>query len=154
MALVVEIDEQLLAATFDALPPHLDERQRWRRWRGRWGTVGSTWLRGLLGYPRKTVVAGPSWTWGRAWRRTGEMGEVGRKPLAELAPGLLDALDDLVEPETRGDPMTRLRWATKSTRNLADGLGRQGHQVSYHRGVEHHQLRSSRRTGTFLTHGP
>jgi hypothetical protein len=52
------------------------------------------------------------------------MGEVGRKPLAELAPGLLDALDDLVEPETRGDPMTRLRWATKSTRNLADGLGR------------------------------
>jgi hypothetical protein len=50
MALVAEIDEQLLAATFGALLPHLDERQRWRRWRGRWGTVGSTWLRGLLGY--------------------------------------------------------------------------------------------------------
>jgi hypothetical protein len=46
--------------------------------------------------------------------------------------GLQDALDALVGPETRGDPMTRLRWTTKSTRNLADELGRQGHQVSHH----------------------
>ncbi|NEC92698.1 ISAzo13 family transposase [Streptomyces sp. SID12501] len=38
----------------------------------------------------------------------------------------------MVEPETRGDPMNRLRWTTKSTRNLADELGRQGHQVSHH----------------------
>jgi len=45
---------------------------------------------------------------------------------------LLDALDALVEPETRGDPMTRLRWTTKSTRNLAGELGRQGHRISHH----------------------
>ncbi len=56
----------------------------------------------------------------------------GRKPLIETDPGLLDALDSLVEPETRGDPMTRLRWTTKSTRNLADELGRQGHRISHH----------------------
>jgi hypothetical protein len=42
----------------------------------------------------------------------------GRKPLTENDPDPLEALDALVEPETRGDPMTRLRWATKSTRTL------------------------------------
>ncbi|MFB8183692.1 ISAzo13 family transposase, partial [Streptomyces sp. NPDC055966] len=36
----------------------------------------------------------------------------------------------LVEPDMRGDPMSPLRWTTKSTRNLADELTRQGHKVS------------------------
>ena len=52
--------------------------------------------------------------------------------MTEVDPGLLDALDALVEPETRGDPMTRLRWTTKSTRTLAAELGRQGHRLSHH----------------------
>jgi hypothetical protein len=56
----------------------------------------------------------------------------GRKPLADTDAGLLEALDALVEPETRGDPMTRLRWTTNSTRNLADELEREGHPVSHH----------------------
>ena len=64
---------------------------------------------------------------GRARRPGG-----GRMPLTEADPALLDALDALVEPETRGDPMTRLRWTTKSTRNLAGELGRQGHRISHH----------------------
>jgi hypothetical protein len=54
----------------------------------------------------------------------------GRKKLIELDPELLVALDSLVEPESRGDPMCRLRWTCKSTRNLADELGAQGHAVS------------------------
>ena len=52
-------------------------------------------------------------------------------PLTEADPALLHALDALVEPETRDDPMTRLRWTTKSTRNLAGELGRQGHRISH-----------------------
>lgn len=56
----------------------------------------------------------------------------GRKPQTETDPTLLEALDALVEPGTRGDPMSRLRWTTKSTRNLADELGRAGHQISHH----------------------
>jgi Rhodopirellula transposase DDE domain len=44
--------------------------------------------------------------------------QAGTQGMAETDPGLLDALDALVEPETQGDPMTRLRWTTKSTRNL------------------------------------
>src|SRR5206468_5864699 len=43
---------------------------------------------------------------------------------------LLVALDDLVEPESRGSPASPLRWTTKSTRNLADELTREGHPVS------------------------
>ncbi|HHO9395271.1 TPA: ISAzo13 family transposase, partial [Klebsiella pneumoniae] len=39
-------------------------------------------------------------------------------------------LDELVDPETRGDPMSRLRWTTKSTARLAEELTKQGHQVS------------------------
>ncbi|MFJ8795994.1 ISAzo13 family transposase, partial [Streptomyces sp. NPDC102462] len=54
----------------------------------------------------------------------------GRKKATELDPGLLPALLALVEPDERGDPMSPLRWTTKSTRNLAAELTRQGHRVS------------------------
>jgi hypothetical protein len=54
----------------------------------------------------------------------------GRKPAEDLQPGLVEALDALVEPESRGDPMTPLRWTSKSLRTLAGELGAQGFQVS------------------------
>jgi hypothetical protein len=41
-------------------------------------------------------------------------------------PGLLEALDELVHPETRGNPMSFIRWTSKSTGKLADELVRQG----------------------------
>jgi hypothetical protein len=44
---------------------------------------------------------------------------------------LLDVLDDLVEPGTRGDPESPLRWACKSTRVLAQELGRRGRPISH-----------------------
>jgi transposase len=55
----------------------------------------------------------------------------GRPKAIDAQPGLLVALDDLVEPESRGDPMCPLRWTTKSTRTLADELRRQGYVVSH-----------------------
>src|SRR5512133_3719835 len=45
-------------------------------------------------------------------------------------PGLLVALDRLVDPDTRGDPDSPLRWTCKSTRELAEALTAQGHPVS------------------------
>ncbi len=54
----------------------------------------------------------------------------GPKPLAERQPGLLGALDQLVDPDVRGDPESPLRWTTKSTRHLAEALCAQGFQVS------------------------
>jgi transposase len=53
----------------------------------------------------------------------------GRKHAADLDPGLLPALLALVGPDERGDPMSPLRWTTKSTRNLAGELTAQGHRV-------------------------
>lgn len=55
----------------------------------------------------------------------------GRKPLTQEDPDLLAALDALVEPTSRGDPMSPLRWTSKSTRKLAEELTNQGHPVSH-----------------------
>lgn len=55
----------------------------------------------------------------------------GRKKAETSNPELLDALDALIEPETRGDPESALRWTTKSTRNLADALTELGHEISH-----------------------
>ena len=53
----------------------------------------------------------------------------GRKPLTYHAPDILEALDALVEPSTRGDPGSLLRWTCKSTRRLAQELQRQGYRI-------------------------
>jgi len=53
----------------------------------------------------------------------------GRRKAVELDPELLVVLDSLVEPESRGDPMSALRWTLKSTRTLAGELTRLGHQA-------------------------
>ena len=54
----------------------------------------------------------------------------GRKKLAVTDPELAVQLQALVDPVTRGDPMSPLLWTTKSTRNLAETLTRMGHAVS------------------------
>ena len=53
----------------------------------------------------------------------------GRKPVTETDPTLLANLESLVDPLTRGDPESPLRWTAKSTRTLAQELGRMGHSV-------------------------
>jgi hypothetical protein len=55
----------------------------------------------------------------------------GRKGIAESHPNLLRDLDSLVDPVTRGDPMSPLRWTCKSTRHLSTQLVQQGYPVSH-----------------------
>ena len=55
----------------------------------------------------------------------------GRKKASIKDPGLLLDLEKLLEPVTRGDPQSPLRWTCKSVRNLADELRSQGHDVSH-----------------------
>ena len=55
----------------------------------------------------------------------------GRKRTVERDPSLRQDLDRLVEPTSRGDPESPLRWTCKSVRQLAAELKRQGHQVSH-----------------------
>jgi hypothetical protein len=119
---------------FARLRPLLDERQRralaglTARALGR-GGVAKVAL--LFGMSRKTVTAAVAEVDaglqppGRV-RRPG----AGRKRLVEHDPDVLVALDALVEPESRGDPMCRLRWTVKSTRTLAEELSAQGHSIS------------------------
>ena len=55
----------------------------------------------------------------------------GRKSRTDEQPGLVAAIERLVEPDSRGDPQSPLRWTCKSTRALANALCADGFQVSY-----------------------
>ena len=55
----------------------------------------------------------------------------GRPPIEQRDPTLRADLEALIEPTSRGDPMSPLRWTTRSVRNLADELRRVGHTVSH-----------------------
>src|SRR4030042_266682 len=72
--------------------------------------------------------------WNRRWTNdsvdNGRRRGGGGRPLRETDPGLLAALEELIEPATRGDPQSPLRWTCKSTRRLAEELPRQSHPVA------------------------
>src|SRR5215217_7113250 len=87
-------------------------------------TKGGPMSRSTVRIGTTEIDQGPELT-GRV-RRPG----AGRPKATERNPGLLAALDALVEPTARGDPMSPLRWTCKSTRKLADELTAQGHPVS------------------------
>ena len=55
----------------------------------------------------------------------------GRKKIRQRDPAVVTDLEKLVEPVTRGDPESPLRWTCKSVRRLAQELTHQGHQISY-----------------------
>ena len=123
-----------MAAKFGVLFPHLDERQRRLLMGAEARVLGHGGIRLVAraaGVREGTVSLGVSELdsgeppLGRV-RRAG----AGRKRAADMDPGLRPALLALVEPDMRGDPMSPLRWTTKSTRVLADELTRQGHRIS------------------------
>ena len=114
--------------------PHLDERQRRLLLGAEARALGRGGIRLVAraaGVREATVSLGAgdleagAEPLGRARRPGG-----GRKRAAELDPGLVPALLALVEPDELGDPVSPLRWTTKSTRRLAAELTRQGHRVS------------------------
>jgi hypothetical protein len=123
---------QILAAKFETIFPHLDERQRRLLMGAEARALGHGGIRAVAraaGAREATVALGVSELdsgvepLGRVRRPGG-----GRKRAAEADPGLRRALMALVEPDERGDPMSPLRWTTKSTRKLAAELTAQGHQ--------------------------
>ncbi|GAA2268282.1 hypothetical protein GCM10010145_48570 [Streptomyces ruber] len=126
--------EAVLAAKFQASLPHLDERQRRLVMRAEARSSGHGGIRlvaAAAGVREGTVSRGVAELdpgqapLGRVRRPGG-----GRKRASELDPGLRPTLLALVEPDERGDPVSPLRWTTKSTRKLAAELTRQGHRVS------------------------
>jgi hypothetical protein len=125
---------RVLAAKFAAIFPHLDERQRRLLMGAEARSLGHGGIRLVAraaGVREATVSLGVdeldsgAEPLGRTRRPGG-----GRRRAADLDPGLRPALLALVEPDERGDPMSPLRWTTKSTRTLAAELTGQGHGVS------------------------
>ncbi|MEV0537530.1 ISAzo13 family transposase [Kitasatospora sp. NPDC050463] len=125
-----------LAQRFEVLLPHLNERQR--------RLAMATEAR-LLGHGGVRVVARTAGVSETTVRKGVFELEAGIEPLQEgrarrlgggrmraeaVDPGLVSALLGLVEPDERGDPMSPLRWTTKSLRRLAAELSRQGHKVT------------------------
>ena len=124
---------------FEALEPVLDERSR-RQWAGAeamglgWG--GVSMVASATGLSRTTIGVGVRELRERAKpdaapvttrvRRPGG----GSKSLVTVDPQILADLEAIIAPETRGDPMSPLRWTLKSTSRLAAELTRRGHPVS------------------------
>lgn len=119
---------------FESVLPHLDERQR-RLVVGAAavmvGRGGKTRVAGLSGISRPTVAKGAAEISAGA-KVTGRVRAPGggEKLAIDKQPGLLEALDELVWPETRGHPESPLRWTLTSTYELARELTAKGFEVS------------------------
>src|ERR1700737_2136133 len=130
---VVVIDIEPIRERFSAVAPFLDERGR------RLVAAAEAFAAGYGGIAAVAMATGiaPS-TIGRglkelAWEEPSERVRrpgAGRKTTVSKDPTLLRDLEALVEPTTRGDPGSPLRWTCKSVRRLAQALQAQGHEVS------------------------
>ena len=123
---------------YRVVAPELDERRR-RQWAaaeardGGWG--GVSLVARATGLSRPTISAGLRELQLPALQRTAAAQRVrrpggGRRAVTATDPSLLTALMALIDPATRGDPESPLRWTCKSTAKLADELTRQHHPVS------------------------
>jgi hypothetical protein len=81
----------------------------------------------------------------------------GRKRITDLDPRLVDALERLIDPDSRGDPESPLRWTCRSTRTLAAQLTLQRHPISHMKvaqllHAQDYSLQSNRKTEEGLDH--
>ena len=128
-------NEAALGARYEALFQHLDERQRRLVAAAdaeHLGRGGMSVVARASGLSRPTIHKGlqelhqDPLPVGRVRREGG-----GRKPVEETVPTGLVHLERLIDPATRGDPMSPLRWTSKSTRYLAEALSRRGYTISH-----------------------
>jgi len=128
----VEVTVELLARFFEAVLPHMNEVQRRVVAGAAAQMVGNkSAVAEASGMSRNTVIKA------QAEVEAGIAPTVrqravggGDKPASIKQPGLVEALDELVHPDTRGNPMSLVRWTSKSTEKLAQELGRLGYKVS------------------------
>jgi hypothetical protein len=148
-------DDVSLRKKFTCVWPLLDERGRRLMAASEalsLGYGGVSRIRRASGLSRKAIAKGIQEIKDRSpmsgrIRRSG----AGRKSIVERDPKLLESLDRLIEPDTRGDPESPLRWICKSTRNLAALLTRQKHSVSHEKVAQllrdqNYSLQSNRKT--------
>src|SRR5271166_3951619 len=125
------IDQDAIRARYNALGPFLNERDRRlfaaseARAAGRGGIVAVSRATGIarstIGRGLADLRSGAMRCSERVRRRGG-----GQKPAIETQPGILEALNELVEPSIRGDPEAALRWVSLSQRHLSAALAKRG----------------------------
>ena len=130
----MEATAEELTLFFSTVMPHLNESER-RVVAGAMaralGRGGKTAVAEASGMSRNTVIrAQAEVEAGREPSQRVRAPGAGDKPAIEKQPGLLEALDELVHPSTRGTPMSALRWTLKSTYELARDLQTKGFRVS------------------------
>jgi transposase len=128
-------DDTVLAEKLQSVLPYLNEKQRRILLASEARSLG---YGGISRVARATGVSRPTIHQGlrelEAKVSTGSAvrhADGGRKCIEELDPTIIQALEQLVDPDARGDPMSALRWTCKSTRQLAAILKKQGHPVSH-----------------------
>jgi hypothetical protein len=130
------IDEAAIEARYGAVAPLIDERAR-RLFAGAealaLGRGGVAAVARATGLARTTVARGIADVRARDTVGRGRIRRAGagRPPIERRDPTLRRDLEALIEPTSRGDPESPLRWTTRSVRNLATELRRQGHAVSH-----------------------
>jgi hypothetical protein len=125
------IDQDAIRARYNALGPFLNERDRRlfaaseARAAGRGGIAAVSRTTGIarstIGRGLTDLRSGAVRCSERVRRRGG-----GQKPAIETQPGILEALNELVEPSIRGDPEAALRWVSLSQRHLSAALAKRG----------------------------
>ena len=130
------IDEASIRTRYEAVAPLLDERAR-RLLAGAEalavGRGGVSAVARATGLARSTVQRGVADVQAEASVARGRVRRAGagRPRVEDRDPTLRGELEALIEPTSRGDPESPLRWTTKSVRKLAEELRRQGHSVSH-----------------------
>ncbi|MGH9091250.1 MAG: ISAzo13 family transposase, partial [Acidimicrobiales bacterium] len=130
----MEASRDELARFFTTVLPHLNEVQR-RVVAGAMsvglGRGGKSAVAEASGMSRNTVIKAEREVAAGIEPSVRQRAPGGGDIPAEVKqPGLLEALDELVNPETRGNPMSYLRWTSKSMANLATDLVRQGFSIT------------------------
>ncbi len=151
----------MIKGKYDLVKRRFDEKGR-RQWAAieakALGRGGVTLISRATGLSRTTVVSGIKEIEGihTDTERIRQKGG-GRKRITENEPGLLEDIEKLVEPVTRGDPESPLRWTCKSTRKLAEELKKQGYKIG-DRKVAHllhelsYSLQANRKTREMTSH--
>jgi transposase len=130
------VDLKQVKTRFGSLQKHLDERTR-RLFAAAEseaiGRGGISAVSAATGISRRVIRQGKKELHAHAIKLEGRQRRPGggRKRAASEDPSLLVDLERLLEPVTRGDPESPLRWTCKSVRKLAEELKRQGHSTSY-----------------------
>jgi hypothetical protein len=133
---LVVVDERAIGERYRLLSVQgvLDERGR-RLWAA--AEARSAGRGGIAAVVRATGISESTVLRGLADLESGEVVEPGRvrrpgagsKPITETDPGIVEDLERLVDPVTRGDPESPLRWTSKSGAKLAEALRELGHDV-------------------------